>query len=54
MVSFDKKIFDEKIISEWIDLIEMENLSEKINFNPEILELSKEIKSNIWKEEKKR
>jgi hypothetical protein len=53
-LSFDKSFFDEELIVNWINLIELDFLAKKIGFDDEIMELASEIKSSVWKKEKLR
>ena len=52
--SNDKKNFDEESIKSLLDYIEIEYLAKKVDFDESIMELSKEIKSSIWKKQKAR
>jgi hypothetical protein len=53
-ISIDKKIYDEKIISSLLNFLELEYLARKVDFNKDIMNLAKEIKSDLWKIEKTR
>lgn len=53
-ISIDKKIYDEKTISSLLNFLELEYLSGKIDFDKGIMNLAKELKSDIWKQEKVR
>lgn len=45
---FDKSFFDERQIKKILELIEIQILADKVNFDENILVLAKEIKTNIW------
>ena len=51
-LSFDKKIFDENMLLNWLKIIEIEYLAQIVDFDEDMLKISKEIKSSIWKSEK--
>ena len=53
-ISLDKKVFNETMISNFLNIIGTEHLAQKINFDEDIFDVSKEIKSSIWTKEKKR
>jgi hypothetical protein len=45
---FDKSFFDERQIKKILELIEIQILADKVNFDENILVLAKEIKTKIW------
>ena len=53
-ISIDKKIYDEKTISSLLNFLELEYLSGKIDLDKGVMNVAKEIKSDIWKKEKVR
>lgn len=53
-VSFDKEAIDEQVLLSWLQFLELELLSKDVDFNKELLNLSKEIKSEMWNKEKAR
>jgi hypothetical protein len=53
-VSFDKEAIDEQVLLSWLRFLELELLSQNVGFSNEILDLSSEIKSDIWEKEKAR
>ena len=53
-ISIDKKIYDEKTISSLLNFLELEYLASKVDFNKDIMNLAKEIRSDLWKKEKTR
>jgi hypothetical protein len=53
-VSFDKDAIDEQVLLSWLRFLELELLSQNVGFSEEILDVSSEIKSNIWEKEKAR
>jgi len=53
-ISFDREIIDEKVLVSWLRFLELELLSKDVDFSKELLNLSKDIKSDIWEKEKTR
>jgi hypothetical protein len=53
-VSFDKEAIDEQVLLSWLQFLELELLSKDVDFSKELLNLSKEIKSEMWNKEKAR
>jgi hypothetical protein len=54
VISIDKSLVSKEYLLNLLDRLQVENLAKKADFDEKILEISEEIKSNWWKENKDR
>jgi hypothetical protein len=52
VISIDKSLIDKESLLNLLDRLQVENLSQKANFDEKVLNISEEIKRNWWKENK--
>lgn len=54
VISIDKSLVSKDYLLNLLDRLQTESLIKKADFNERVLEISEEIKSNWWKENKDR
>ncbi len=54
VISIDKSLVSKEYLLNLLDRLQVENLAKKADFDEKVLEISEEIKSNWWKENKDR
>ena len=53
-ISIDKKFYGEKTVTSLLNFLELEYLAGRVDLKKSVMDISKEIKSGIWKKEKAR
>jgi len=51
-ISLDKNIFDKEIIISIIERLKVESIAKEVDFSENIIDVSNDIKTNWWKENK--
>ncbi len=54
VISIDKSLVSKEYLLNLLDRLQFENLLKKADFDEKVLDISEEIKSNWWKENKDR
>jgi len=54
VISIDKSLVSKEYLLNLLDRLQLENLLKKADFDKKVLDISEEIKSNWWKENKDR
>ena len=52
VISIDKSLVSKEYLLNLLDRLQLENLLKKADFDEKVLDISEEIKSNWWKENK--
>ena len=52
IISIDKDLIDKDLLLQFVDILRLESLAEKVDFDEDMEELDEEIKKNWWKKNK--
>ncbi|MCF8333680.1 MAG: hypothetical protein K9I47_06000 [Bacteroidales bacterium] len=52
IISIDKNLIDKDLLFQFVDILRLESLAEKVNFDEDMEKLDEEIKENWWEKNK--